>query len=119
MSHIATVYTYDDFVVSSTGGWICSDSFGFNMRAFFVLENATIEMDFSKDPVVMVCPQGEEKYALPLPDGDGYYHELHDFIAGIERGQLSGIVTPESAADSVRICLEEIRSVQENTEIHI
>ena len=119
VSHIATVYTYDDFVVSSTGGWICSDSFGFNMRAFFVLENATIEMDFSKEPVVMVCPQGDEKYALPLPDGDGYYHELHDFIAGIERGQLSGIVTPESAAESVRICLEEIRSVKEGTEIHV
>ncbi|MCP4397589.1 MAG: Gfo/Idh/MocA family oxidoreductase [bacterium] len=119
VSHIATLYTYEDFVVSSTGGWICTDSFGFNMRAFFVLEMAAIEMDFSKEPVVMVYPQGGEKYALFLPDGDGYYHELADFIAGVEQGQLSGIVTPESAADSVRLCLEEIRSAKENKELEI
>lgn len=117
VSHIATLYGYEGLVVSSTGGWICSQSFGFNMRAFFVLEKATIEMDFSKQPVVMVYPQGAEKYALPLPEGDGYYHELKDFIAGIERGQLSGIVTPESAADSVKLCLEEIRSAKEQREI--
>ena len=119
ISHISTVYHYPDLAVASTGGWLCSDSFGFNMRAFFVLESATIELDFSKEPVVTVYPQGEEKYALSLPDGDGYYHELADFIAGVEQGQLSGIVTPESAADSVKLCLEEIRSAKENKAIEI
>ena len=115
--HIATVYQYENFAVSSTGGWLCSDSFGFNMRAFFVLEQATIEMDFSKQPVVVVYPQGGEKFAPTLAERDGYYYELQDFIDGIERGQLSGIVTPESAAESVNICREEIRSVTENREI--
>lgn len=117
--HIAAVYHYDKYAVAATGGWICSDTFGFNMRAFFVLEHATIEMDFSKLPVVMVYPQDAEKYALPLPDGDGYFYELKDFVEGIERGKLSGIVTGESAAESVRICLEEIRSVKENREIEL
>jgi predicted dehydrogenase len=91
ISHIATVYQYDQYAVASTGGWICSDTFGFNMRAFFVLEKATIEMDFSKQPVVMVYPQDGVKYALPLPEGDGYYHELKDFIAGVERGELPAL----------------------------
>jgi len=119
ISHIATVYQYDDYAVSSTGGWICADTFGFNMHAFFVLEKATIEMDFSKQPIVMVYPQDGAKYALPLPEGDGYYYELQDFIASVERGKLSGIVTPESAADSVKLCLEEIRSAKENREIEL
>jgi predicted dehydrogenase len=111
------VYDYPDWVVSSTGGWLCSKTFGFNMRALFALEKATIELDFSKQPVVMVYPQDSDKYALPLPEGDGYYYELQDFIAGVERGKLSGIVTPESAADSVKLCLAEIRSAKEHREI--
>ena len=117
ISHISTVYQYPGFAVASTGGWLCSESFGFNMRAFFVLEKASIELDFSKEPVVMVYPQEAEKYALFLPDGDGYYYELHDFIAGVEQGELSGIITPESAAASVRLCLDEIRSAKEHIEM--
>lgn len=119
ISQIATVYAYPDWAIASTGGWLCSNSFGFNMRAFFVLEQATIELDFSKQPAVMVYPQDGAKYALPLPERDGYYHELQDFMAGVERGQLSGIVTPESAADSVRLCLAEIQSAKENREIRL
>jgi predicted dehydrogenase len=117
ISHIATVYAYPDCAIASTGGWLCSSTFGFNMRALFVLEKATIELDFSKQPVVMVYPQDNDKYALPLSDGDGYYYELQDFIAGVERGKLSRIVTPESAADSVKLCLAEIRSAKEHREI--
>ncbi len=110
--HIATLYDYPDKVVTSTGGWICADSFGFNMRAFFVLEQATLELDFSKEPKVMVSPQGEERHALSLPSGDGYYHELADFVAGVAKGRLSGVVTGESAAESVRVCLREIESAR-------
>jgi predicted dehydrogenase len=116
VSHITTMYTYEDVVVQSTGGWICSDTFGFNMRAFFILEYATVELDFSKTPVVNVFPHGAEKYALAFPEGDGYFHELKDFIEGIERGQLSGVVTGKSAADSVELCLIEISSVLERQE---
>ena len=117
ISHIATVYRYDDVAVASTGGWLCSDSFGFNMRAFLVLERATIELDFSKQPNVMVYPQNEAKYALLLPEGDGYFHELQDFANEVERGQASAIIPPESAEDSVRLCLAEIRSAKEGREI--
>ena len=110
ISQISTIYRYPDMVVASSGGWICSDSFGFNMRALYILEKATIELDFSKNPVVMVYPLAKEKYALPLPEGDGYYYELKDFIASVENGKPSGVVTPRSAADSVKMCLAEIDS---------
>jgi predicted dehydrogenase len=54
-----------------------------------------------------------------LPEGDGYYYELKDFITSVEKGELSGIVTPQSAADSVRLCMEEISSVKEKREIKL
>ena len=119
VSHIVSVYTYPGMAVSSTGGWNCSDSFGFNMRALFVLEGATIELDFSKDPVVALAPKGGKKAAVPLPAGDGYYHELADFTAGIAAGKLSGMVTGESAAESVKLALAEIESVKQGKEIPV
>ncbi len=118
-SHISTVYGYDGMSVTSTGGWNCSDSFGFNMRAFFVLEKATIELDFSKNPVVALFPQEGEKQAVPLSDGDGYYHELVDFVAAVEKGRSSGVVTGVSAAESVKLCLLEIQSAREHREISV
>ena len=119
VSHITTIYAYPDFAAASTGGWICSDSFGFNMRAFFILDGATIELDFSKDPVVTLYPKGGKKVAIPLVEGDGYYHELADFTAGIAAGKLSGTVTGASAADSVKLVLTEIESVKKRMELPV
>jgi predicted dehydrogenase len=119
VSHIASVYSYPDFAAASTGGWICSDSFGFNMRAFFVLERATIELDFSKDPAVALYPKGGVKTPVPLGEGDGYYHELADFTAGVAAGKLSGTVTGASAAESVKLALTEIESVKKGKELPV
>ncbi len=119
VSHISTVYNYSDKVVASTGGWICTDSFGFNARAFYILEGATVELDISKDPVVTVYPADGDKYPLALPDGDGYYYEIKDFVDGVEKGRLSGVVTPESAYGSVRLCLTEIESAKSDREIKL
>ena len=119
MAHIATLYDYDDLVVQATGGWMCSDSYGFNMRAFFVLEQACIELDFSKSPPATVYPDGKESYALAYPEGDGYYYELKDFAESVQCGRLSGMVTPESAVDSLALCLAEIQSAGERAEIKL
>jgi predicted dehydrogenase len=119
ISHIASVYTYPGFAAASTGGWDCSDSFGFNMRAFFVLEGATIELDFAKSPAVSLCPKGGARQAVELAEGDGYLHELRDFVAGIERGSLSGTVTGESAAESVKLTLIEIESARRGKELRV
>jgi predicted dehydrogenase len=119
VSHIASVYSYPGFAAASTGGWICSDSFGFNMRAFFVLEGATIELDFAKETPVVLCPKGGKKTPVPLQEGDGYYHELVDFTAGVEAGRLSGRVTGETAAESVKLTLTEIESVKKGKELQV
>ena len=117
ISHISTVYGYPGKSVMSTGGWRCSSSFGFNMRAMLVLERATVEMDFSRQPVCTVYPEDGEKYPLPFGDGDGYYHELVGFVDAVEKRDPSRLVTVDAAADSVRVALAEIQSVRENREI--
>jgi len=118
-SHISTVYQYPDVSVISTGGWGFSPKFPFNMRALYVLEKATIEMDILKENPVMVFPNDGEPYSLDLPDGDGYHFELIDFIKRCESGEMSDIVSPSIAAESVRIVQLEVRSAHEKREISI
>ncbi len=115
--HVATTYRYDDKVVGAAAGWTASSSHGFNMRAFLTLEAATVSLDFAREDKLVVFPEGGERFVPRLASGDGYEHELRDFVLGIEAGRLSGIVTPESAARSVFVCLEERRSIAEGREI--
>ncbi len=114
---MATIYRYDDKVVSAAAGWTASSSHGFNMRALLTLEAATVSLDFAREDKLVVYPEGRERFVPRLPPGDGYEHELRDFVRGIQAGRLSGIVTPESAARSVLVCLQERRSVVEGREI--
>ncbi len=117
ISHIATTYNYSDKVIQATGGWICTKSFGFNMRAFFILERGSIELDFSKKNVVTVYPETGEAYPLSLPEDDGYYYELKYFVEALEKGDVSLIVTPKEAAKSVILCLKEIESANRGEEL--
>jgi predicted dehydrogenase len=73
-------------------------------------------LDFSKSPVVTVYPSGGTRYALPLPDENGYFYELRDFAESVEQGRSSWIVTGRSAADAVALCLLEIESAKERKE---
>ncbi len=110
--HIATLYGYPDISVTSVGNWICSDSFGFVMRALVVLEKAVIEMDSSKDPVLSVAPQGGKRFAPELDSGDGYYHELRSFVDNVKNRTQPEVVTPESAMESLAVALAEITSAE-------
>ncbi len=115
-SHISTVYQYDDISVLSTGGWAMSSSTPFNMRALFVLENGVVDMDFSRSQIVMVYPDGGDAYELDLPEGDGYGNELADFVARCLNGSPSDLVSPRTAAESVRLARIEIESARSSTE---
>lgn len=113
ISQITTLYEYPDLAAQSSGGWIRSGSFDLRMRALYVLQDAAVELDSGKKPMVMVYPESGKAYPLALAEGDGYYHELKDFTDGVARGRLSGTVTGRSAADSVRLCLLEIESARD------
>lgn len=115
-SHISTVYQYPELSVLSTGGWAMSSSTPFNMRALYVLEKGVIDMDFSRERLVMVYPDGADGYPLELPPGDGYGHELADFVKRCESGTPSEVVSPRVAAESVRLARIEIESAREGVQ---
>ena len=115
-SHISTVYQYVDLSVVSSGGWAMSSSTPFNMRALYVLEKGVIDMDFSRSDVVRVYPEDGEAHAFELSEGDGYHHELADFIERCESGEPSVRVSPRTAAESVRLACIEIESAREGVE---
>ncbi len=119
ISHITTAYDYSDKVVQTTGGWICTKSFGFNMKAFIILEGGSVELDFSKKDIVMVYPEKGEAYPVNLADGDGYYYELKSFVEAIEKRDPSKLVSPEDAAGSVRLCFREIESANKRRELAV
>lgn len=118
-SHISTVYSYDGRAVTSTGGWGFPARFPFNMRALYLLEGAAIEMDFAKNPVLSLWPAEGERQAVALPEGDGYYHELESFARSVEAGKSAGVVSGQSAAEAVRLCLLEVESARTGRELKL
>jgi predicted dehydrogenase len=118
-SHISTVYQYSRMSVVSTGGWGLAPGFPFNMRALYIFEEATVEMDISKAQAVMIFPNEGNPYPLDLPEGDGYRNEIIDFLERCEIGRMSDIVAPSVAAESVRLTELEIRSAREGREIRV
>ena len=78
-----------------------------------------MNMDFQNDPVLTVYPREGEKYSMDLPEENGYYFELKDFTEGVETGGFQGLVTAETAAESVRLALLEIESADKEREIKV
>jgi predicted dehydrogenase len=110
--HIATLYTYPDKTVTSVGNWICTDSYGFAMRAFIVLENGVIELDTGKPDALVVYPADGVKQVVELDAQDGYFYELQDFVSHVESREPLTVVTPDSASESVKVVLAEIASAE-------
>ena len=117
VSHVSSQYRYEDRVVTSFGGWLAADSHGFTMRALVAFEGATVDFSHGRDPQVWVYPDGGEPHALELAPENGYFYELHEFAEGVRTGTPSAVVTPESAAESVRVCRAEERSIREGREV--
>jgi predicted dehydrogenase len=117
-SHIETSYRFASAIpVSATGGWICADSFGFRMQALVILEGATVELDSSREHMLMRYDGDRDPAAVKLEAGDGFYHELSSFVSGVSSGRLSDRLTPADAAESVRVCRAEVESARTGSEV--
>ncbi len=109
LDHIATFYEYGDgSLVAAEGGWMYSPPFGFEMTFLVAMERATLAL--GRDGVLRLLPKRGRQRALNVPPGDGYLHELRDFVACLAKDRGSEVVTPESAARSVRLVELEAQS---------
>ncbi len=107
-SSIATQYLYEGRIVTAEGAWNYPANWGFQMRYTAVFEHAILDYD-SRSGVTLAAGDGEPT-SLPMPQQDGYYHELAYFIECLERGEPVAISTGEQAAASLDLVLAEIES---------
>lgn len=118
-SHISTVYSYPDKSVISTGGWAFPSSYPFNMIARWIMDKGALELDFSRESVLTLYPAGGDPEPVALPPGDGYYHELQDFVTRLEEGRAPDVVSSENAAVSLEVTLREIESARSGKEVFL
>jgi predicted dehydrogenase len=57
--------------------------------------------------------------AVKVPAGDGYSHELADFVACIRGNRASRVVSPESALASVRLIEAEVSSARTGRAVRV
>ena len=101
--------------------------FPFSMALLVACEKATFKYDSGADPSLIVYPFDGEPFTPVLPEPGlgssteatgnvsalgGYYNEIRYFLDCIIDGRKPDVVTPETARESVRICLAVRESVQ-------
>jgi len=113
---ITTEYDYEHMAISTSGGFVTSPSFPFEMSALVTLENAVIVF---RQNELWVYPNDQDGFQVALPPHDGYFGELKDFVHTLQTGQESGVVSMRSAAESVLLCLAEAESVWSGKQVFL
>ncbi len=109
--HIVTAYDYGkDCLVTAEGAWEYAAGYPFAMTFSIAMERATLH--FAADGGLHLYPVRGKPKTIKLKAGDGYEHELRDFIACIRKGRDSAVVSPASACESVALVEAELKSVR-------
>lgn len=104
--HVQTWIDYpENRTVTATASWMMPESFGFKMAFNITFENAAVAFD---GQTLQVFGEDPEPLTVELPEGDGYQHEIEHFAKRIQGKASESIISPEQAAESVRMALETI-----------
>lgn len=120
LAHIVTRYDFGDGkLVVAEGGWAMMPSFGFQMRFHIVLERATIDFDYQRDPKLRLATADGPLVAPRCEAGDGYSRQVAHFARRIRGEQVPDVLTPEDAWNSLRIVEAERESARTGREVTI
>lgn len=118
--HVVTQYIYDEKkVITAEGGWIMTDTFGFQMCFDIILEKATICYDCTKTPTFKVYPDSGEPFNPEIQQGDGYLLELIHFANAINSEKVPQIITPQQSLQSVVLIEAEKKSADSAKRINL
>jgi 1,5-anhydro-D-fructose reductase (1,5-anhydro-D-mannitol-forming) len=120
LDHIVTSYGYGkngQTLVSAEGGWGYAPGYPFNMSFTISMERATLHCPPDLQMALYPVKGGAKKVSVPA--GDGYGHELKDFVQCLARGRQSQVVTPESALRSVKLIEHEVKSVRTGQRVRV
>lgn len=118
--HAFTTMKYGETIVHTEGGWNLPSKTPFKMAFRAVFERGAMIMDAGpltiyeqgKEPSIPEFPKMEASGGGNISDLGGYYHELRYFIDAVEAGAPLETVTAESAKESLRLTLEEIKQIK-------
>ena len=118
--HVVTQYIYDDEkVITAEGGWIMTNSFGFQMSFEIVLEKAVICYDCTRTPTFRVCPDSGDAFNPELQHGDGHLLELEHFVKSISGQSVPEVITPRQSLNSVKLIEAEKKSADFFKEVQL
>jgi len=107
----ATMYEYDNCVVTSTASWAAAPSFVFEARSYVELEKATIVMDAKRAEPLQVYPFKGVAFSPKLDYGISPYEAEIKAFADWIRGRRSSMpITLEDARDAIALVEAERKS---------
>jgi len=118
-NHITSLYRYrkgPDHVVAE-GGWGHSKGFDFRMRFVIVFEQATVDFDLARDPMLQISRDGTQE-AVPLDPGDGYDGEIRHFLECLANGKPPSVNLTDALAVT-RMLEAERKSLETESEIRL
>jgi len=109
LDHIVTTYHYaDNKFVKAEGAWEYAPGYPFSMTFSIAMEKATLM--FGTDGKLMLMPRKGKMSQVKTEPVSAYGAELSHFLDCIRRNAQSKVVTPQDAAQSVRLVEAEVRS---------
>jgi predicted dehydrogenase len=105
--YVQSQLQYKNLPVTATASWLMPESFGFHMGFEVVFENAAAVFD---GQALRIFSAEEDGTTPALEPGDGYLHEIRYFADRISGRTSKLIITPQEAAESVRLALETVPS---------
>jgi predicted dehydrogenase len=110
VDHILASYQYGSSqLITAEGGWEYANGFPFDMSFAVAMEKGSLYCTMP-DLNLMLYPLKGKAKKIPVPAGDGYQHELQDFVRCIATGKASKVVTPQDARRTVRLVELEVQS---------
>jgi predicted dehydrogenase len=118
--HAVTQYNYDnERVITAEGGWMMTNSFGFQMSFEIILEKAVICYDCKKTPTFKIYPDSGEAFTPEIESGNGYLLQLKHFIKTISGQSVPEILTPTQSLLSVKLIEAEKKSADSAEKIQV
>jgi len=109
VDHILASYQYGaSQLITAEGAWEYANGFPFSMSFAIAMEKGSLLC--TPDLQLMQYPLKGKAKKISVPPGDGYQHELQDFVRCIATGKKSKVVTPEDALRTVRLVELEVQS---------
>lgn len=117
--HIVTSYDYGDGkLVVAEGAWEYAPGYPFSMTFDIHMKDASLRL--GPDGKLMLYPMsGSGEQEVKVAPGSGYEHELKTYIECVEKGSDTDLISPDSAAETVRMIEAEAKSAASGQRVEL